>query len=265
MLLALRIWLGRHIFGTIGKPDFPAGYRISPTRVVKWPCEEPELEGHRFVASQTTLPVPRIYRARKWRGHLAIEMEYLPGCATLWDCWRTLSEEQKLRIVEQVGGFIEELRSLKRSLTTSGEISSTNGGACRDVRVGTSKLFGPFDDVADFHRCLRGGAEMDVAREIFGDKVADMHARKHGIRFTHGDLGVQNILIRDGQVVAVIDWECSGWFPEYWEYTKAHYNSALLPEFYDMLRERIHRYDDELAAERVLWRWFDQPLDVVHD
>lgn len=31
-----------------------------------------------------------------------------------------------------------------------------------------------------------------------------------------------------------------------------------------MLRgEKIDRYDDELKAERSLWRWLDQPLDEV--
>jgi hypothetical protein len=41
----------------------------------------------------------------------------------------------------------------------------------------------------------------------------------------------------------------------------AHYNAVLLPEFYDMMRERIDRYDEELEAERVLWQKLDQPLD----
>jgi hypothetical protein len=41
----------------------------------------------------------------------------------------------------------------------------------------------------------------------------------------------------------------------------AHYNAVLLPEFYDMLKERVDRYDEELEAERVLWRKLDQPLD----
>jgi hypothetical protein len=73
---------------------------------------------------------------------------------------------------------------------------------------------------------------------------------------------VQNILVRsDATVAAIIDWECAGWYPEYWEYTMAHYNAVLLPEFYDMLRERIDRYDEELEAERILWQKLDQPLD----
>lgn len=264
MFLSFQIWLGQRLFGVIGNPSFPAGYRISPRRVIKWPCEEPELDGHRFAMMNTDVPTPRIYRTRQWRGHLAIEMEFLPHCATLQECWHELSDKQKQQIVDQLSGYIEELRSLEPSAAQSSKVSATNGGPCRDVRVGSAKPFGPFDDIAGFHRCLRGGVEQDAAQEIFGEKVVDIHNRPYDIRFTHGDLGVQNILVRNGRIKAIIDWECSGWYPEYWEYTKAHYNSALLPEFYELLRQRITRYDPELVAERALWRSFDQPLDVVN-
>jgi hypothetical protein len=145
----------------------------------------------------------------------------------------------------------------------SSKISATKGGACRDVRIGSSGLFGPFDNVASFHRCLRGGVESDSTCEVFGAKIDSVHSRSYSIRFTHRDLGVPNILIRDGKVVAIIDWECSGWYPEYWEYTKAHYNSVLVPELYEMLRQHIPRYDAESAAERELWRVFDQPYDTL--
>lgn len=44
------------------------------------------------------------------------------------------------------------------------------------------------------------------------------------ITFTHGDLHRSNILVSledPAQVVAIVDWEQSGWYPEYWEYCKA--------------------------------------------
>lgn len=28
-------------------------------------------------------------------------------------------------------------------------------------------------------------------------------------------------MVRDGKVVAIIDWELSGWYPEYWEFAKS--------------------------------------------
>lgn len=62
-----------------------------------------------------------------------------------------------------------------------------------------------------------------------------VHSREYKICFTHGDLGVDNILIKNGEAAAIIDWECMRWYPEYWEYTKAHYHLCILPDFYEML------------------------------
>lgn len=44
---------------------------------------------------------------------------------------------------------------------------------------------------------------------------------RHQILFTHGDLRLQNIMVKDGCVSGVLDWEFSGWYPEYWEFSKA--------------------------------------------
>ena len=40
------------------------------------------------------------------------------------------------------------------------------------------------------------------------------------IVFTHGDLDPRNILVEDGHVSGIFDWEQSGWYPKYWEYVK---------------------------------------------
>ncbi|KAM3422441.1 hypothetical protein BST61_g2789 [Cercospora zeina] len=226
-MLRIRLWLGEKIFGLVGS----VGARVSPHRMIKWNCEEPELEALRFAAANTNIPVPRLYRMHRLNDQLALEMEFLSGCATLQDCWRNYTIQQKQAVVDEIGVFIKQLRKLEPP--DPQRISSTSGGACRDIRVGTVRRFGPFADSAAFHR----------------------------ICFTHGDLAAINIFVRDAKVVAIIDWECAGWYPEYWEYTKAHYNSVYLPEFYEMLRQRVDRYDGELEAERVLWQRMNQPLD----
>lgn len=96
----------------------------------------------------------------------------------------------------------------------------------------------------------------------FGEKATTIHRQASDVRFTHGGLAVGNILMRDGQLVAIIDWQYAGWYSEYWEYTKAHHNMVYRPKFYATLRERIPRCDDELAAERDSWRCYDQPLGI---
>lgn len=49
------------------------------------------------------------------------------------------------------------------------------------------------------------------------------------------------------RVTGIIDWHEAGWYPEYWEYTKAVYNSDL--------------WDDNFL-ERFLALWKD-PADVL--
>ncbi|KAK6429433.1 hypothetical protein LTR95_014421 [Oleoguttula sp. CCFEE 5521] len=185
---------------------------------------------------------------------------YSPSASSTADeLWRELTKIQKWQAVEQIARYIKAMRALRPLSTQGNRVSATNGGPCRDVRVSSVNLFGPFNDVPAFHRCLTGNTINPVA--VTETYVFAVHARSYDIRFTHGDLGVQNILIRDGKVAAIIDWECSGWWPEYWEYTKAHYNDWRCPEFYEMLRDRIPQYERELVAERTLWEAVPRPLD----
>ena len=39
--------------------------------------------------------------------------------------------------------------------------------------------------------------------------------------FTHGDLASVNILVEHGNLAGIIDWEASGYFPAWWEFTCA--------------------------------------------
>jgi aminoglycoside phosphotransferase (APT) family kinase protein len=49
------------------------------------------------------------------------------------------------------------------------------------------------------------------------------------IMLTHGDLHRSNIIVSaasPARVIAIIDWEQSGWYPDYWEYCKMDYVAA---------------------------------------
>ena len=50
-----------------------------------------------------------------------------------------------------------------------------------------------------------------------------LSAHKHDIVFTHADFRPDNIVVKDGHVTGIIDWEMSGWYPEHWEFVKAFY------------------------------------------
>ena len=70
-----------------------------------------EAETMRFIAANTSIPVPRVYEEE---GGLvpSITMDYIEG-ETLEAVWNGLPEEQKLDIAEQLKGILSQLRSLK--------------------------------------------------------------------------------------------------------------------------------------------------------
>ncbi|EZF43583.1 hypothetical protein H113_02868 [Trichophyton rubrum MR1459] len=92
-----------------------------------------------------------------------------------------------------------------------------------DHRLG-SRRFGPFS-LAEFHKF-----------------------------FTHADLSPSNIMVKDGKITAIIDWEFAGWFPEYWEYTKIYYGfREFRKDFYSEVKHFFTTYPEELDAEQAIW------------
>ena len=79
-------------------------------------------------------------------------------------------------------------------------------------------------------------------------------------KFTHCDLNPCNILARKGKVVGLIDWEFSGWYPDYWEYTSAWFGSVIRTDWQGM----IVKYDLNRAIEVIANSMKDE-LAVVFD
>jgi thiamine kinase-like enzyme len=120
---------------------------------------------------------------------------------------------------------------------------------------------GPFKTEADFNLFLRNGIENTEKMEEGSlktdmDRLIEMHqdveAKHLQPVFTHGDISGSNILVRNGRVVALIDFEMSGFYPEYWEYA-----TAMRSNHAKGWREQIPRfltpYPMELGMAN-LWR-----------
>lgn len=185
-------------------------------------------------------------------------MDYVRGI-DLEVAWHVLPREQKDTIIKELGGYIEQLRSLKPP--QEGLVGSALLKEGLDHRIG-SWPWGPFKNHDDFHSFIRRGAPLENCTKIFGQEVTACHSRRYESRFAHADLCTRNIVVKDGHIAALIDWQFGGWYPEYWEYTKAHFGMNNVEDWYTRLKDVMERYDNELLAERTLWRRCDQPGDV---
>ncbi|KAK4133387.1 kinase-like protein [Trichocladium antarcticum] len=248
--LRLRLWFGSLLFRPLG----PSTSRVSWHRVIKGPCDPPEIEAMRYVASHTTIPVPKIYAIHKDNGYIYIEMAYIQG-DTLDRVWRHLSTDQRHNIFADIKQHLSCLRELQPP--TQDIVCSALQNPAYDCRIG-ARFYGPMNH-DEFHSLARGHLRMEDVATSLSPEVHKVHTGRYQTYFTHADLGPRNIIVRGGRVAAIIDWGFSGWYPEYWEFTKAHYNYFSGQDWEEYLRLALPCYETELAAEQILWRMLPEP------
>ncbi|WEW55870.1 hypothetical protein PRK78_001304 [Emydomyces testavorans] len=195
-------------------------YRFEDRKVAKvcQPAQLAQAKAMQYVREKTSLPVPEVYDAYidEYANRGVVIMEYVEG-DVLQDVWADLTAEQQCSIVAQLKGYMEELRTLKGIF-----IGPVDGSPGYDPTFETEEPFGPFKTESEFNEGLI--KVMKMSRDsIWVEHVADFLRAlpQHNIVFTHADLAPRNILVRKDQIVAFLDWEMAGFYPEYWEYVKA--------------------------------------------
>ncbi|TRX96697.1 hypothetical protein FHL15_002363 [Xylaria flabelliformis] len=170
-------------------------------------------------------------------------------------CIDTLSENEVYTLVYDLRRCLGELRAIPKEVAPDYAISNALGEPCYDYRIiagldydeERGDFVGPFMDEEDFNRTLRVGALPGIS-----------HCSGHKIVFTHADSNMRNVLVHNGRLSGIVDWENSGWFPEYWDYIEAHYITKLKKRWLKIVDEVFKQFGDfqnELATERQLWEY----------
>lgn len=172
--------------------------------------------------------------------------------------WGFRSPESKTRILEQLRSIVDQLRNIPPPANIG--VANVDGGPIFDERLPRKSVWGPFRTIKDFHRELRDGIE---ASQFGGNsppglrEPCEFHDESWPTPvFTHGDLSSFNIMVRDDEVVGILDWETAGWMPPYWEYASA-WNAAPMNQFW---QEEVDKFvtpmPRELEMEAIRRRWF---------
>lgn len=227
-----------------------------------------EAASMRYLEKNTSIPIPKIYDEWIYPRDDDVDyavpdlgvlvMEHLPG-RSLRLLWNKLSFAQKTHIFKQLRPYLMELRSLPQPEPV-GRVGPVLG-QCFDERL-SDDPFGPFDNERDFNdwristHDWQGRISPRLA-ELF--RTTRMQMRNdHKIVFTHGDLHLQNILVDirgsnpdDAHVVALIDWEMSGWMPEYWEPIKMMHGQRDA-DWCNLVLETFPGYETEIKLDMEL-------------
>jgi hypothetical protein len=135
-------------------------------------------------------------------------------------------------------------------------ISGVTGGPLFSIRRDADEFIGPFSDVREFHRYLTS-LVCFPSRMPRLMKLADpVYKKQQRICFTHADIHGGNVIVRDDRLVAVIDWEQAGWYPEYFERTQIRRLQGVAnkanPEFWETVGYFKGMHADELLLEDAL-------------
>jgi aminoglycoside phosphotransferase (APT) family kinase protein len=212
------------------------------------------------VRSDTSIPVPEpldlVSKPTDPHDSFSVPDTYLlitkvPG-KPLSGCHDVLSDRDCDDVVSQLRDCVAQLRDMPQTTNQAKMICNTLGEACRDPRIHGGQPVGPFEDETTFSQELR-----------FSDEPA---RRGHKIVFTHADLNPRNILVSqtarsDGTigwiVTGIVDWETAGFYPEYWEFTKAMFEGFRWPRRYRDMVSRVFQafgdYSAELDVETRSW------------
>ncbi|KAJ3914098.1 kinase-like domain-containing protein [Lentinula edodes] len=203
-----------------------------------------EASAMEYVRTRTTIPVPAILDCPYCRW--LIVMRTLPGKpVSEWEGPKlgNAPKEQLQNLQDGLADWVNQLRAL--APLDPHRVSGFLGGGVQSFRINDSFTpVGPFRNPAEFFLLKR--------------LIAERPHKDYKICFTHGDILPFNILADDElRLTGLIDWECAGWMPEYWEKAASLRSAWIRAEPWSkIIRDGFPEYEDDMILEKRIQLWF---------
>lgn len=205
------------------------------------------------IAEQARLPVPHVHSAERTAdGQNQIRMDYIEG-QTLDKLWPKMAALEKKSIARQMRDVLETMRNVP---APPGVIGGCDGIEIRDARAYTTYSSPACRDEAGFNAYLLSSLIKGTPRPIY-DAFAGKLRTDHQVVLSHCGISPKNIIVKDGEIRGLIDWEDAGWYPEYWEYVKFFSRPVLdHGDWLNYADEIFPRtYPDELVDYIAISKW----------
>ncbi len=191
---------------------------LDDTRVLKrFRCSMLEARAMHHVRQLTTIPVPRVHWAFVRDGRRYIVMDRVKG-QTLRAA--KISDPSTLHnITQSIISYQRQLEALGASCQSLGSWpegpyrNSYFMPALQETMVGIEEP-GVFQSVVDFHKYWRArlgpGAVLLPPEDSLSGPAVDAV-------LMHADMNDHNIMVDNGVITAILDWETFGWYPRFWD------------------------------------------------
>lgn len=200
-------------------------------------------------ASSLHVPVPALREASTSDESSMIRMDFVDGDC-LEDIWTSLDGNQKQSIAEQIRDIVTRMRQATPTQSTIG----TFGGPVLLQRAWSVDSGGPFNTEAEFNDFVLDLPE-ETPRPVRNAFAGCLNINSR-IVFTHACLTPRNIIVKGDRVQAILSWQYSGWYPEYWEYVQffeLYTDCNDWRDYADVIFET--GYPKELVTHQAIARW----------
>jgi len=159
-----------------------------------------------------------------------------------------LSDPQKLTIADQVVQVRKQLRSV-----TSTSIQCIDQSPCYP-----GLLFFDLEPRGPFHSDKGLWDALSISLHHLPPQVLENLKKRlpkcEPYVLTHCDLNLGNIMVQDGKVVSILDWEYAAYFPIWYEYVSASFGFTNMDvEWKRLLRERLGVHDEAHEDAKAFW------------
>lgn len=198
-----------------------------------------EADALRFLNSTVPhLPIPRLVDSFQLDGITYTIMTKLPGEPLLSLHNPTPAELQP--IVDDILAILDDLWRVPQPPELGNKLKvmiSASGHGLKHPATFHEQFGGPYDSTYELYRSLVWDDLSKQSRAFLQPILEDP------IVYIPEDIAMQNILIRNGRVSGIIDWEDAGWFPRHWIVHKLRTPRPGCEGFWLRYWKFTHRFD----------------------
>ncbi|OBZ69524.1 hypothetical protein A0H81_10490 [Grifola frondosa] len=186
-------------------------FRFGIPLVLKRTCRtvSTEADALRFLNRATpTSPIPKLIDSFQVDGATYTLMTKLPGRPLLK--MDELSPKELSLVTGDILTILDELWRIPQPMSLASQVmSSASGHGLPHPVFFREEIAGPYGSTIDCYESMQINTSKqspEVLKPIIDDAIV----------WVHTDLTMRNVLIENGRVSGIIDWEDAGWLPRHW-------------------------------------------------
>lgn len=205
-----------------------------------------EASNIRFLKEKTSIPVPIIVEDWEEDHNRYFMLTKRIHGESLDAAWPTLSTADRERVAKQTAECLLQLRKLH-----SPQMQSVDGQPIYSAFLfpnGYGLPHGPLSSDDELWREM--AKSLETVPEKARQRLRERMPSASPYTYTHGDLTSVNIIVKEGNLVGILDWEASGYFPVWWEFTCA--GIGLGEEDFEW-KSLLRKHMPDYTAAREFW------------